>query len=132
FVILALLSLIPVFAITHLPPVPLAVALIVTTFFTVFVAGRFIPAMAMITGSVAPQHRGSFMSVNSSLQQLASGVASYISGLIIGKSVSGALTNYDIVGFVAIGATFICIALSLRLRPASQVSIAAPIPAEPA
>ena len=55
---MALLSLAPIVLVTHLPPVPLAVAIAVTTLFMVLVSGRFVPAMAMITASVEPRLRG--------------------------------------------------------------------------
>ena len=48
--------------------------------FFVFVPGRFGPATALVTGSVEPRLRGSFMSFNASVQQLASGVASLVGG----------------------------------------------------
>ena len=46
---------------THWRTPPLGATLAVTTLFMVFVSGRMVPAMAIVTGAVAPQHRGSFM-----------------------------------------------------------------------
>ena len=73
--------------------------------FFVFVPGRFGPAMALVTGSVEPRLRGSFMSFNASVQQLASGVASLTAGLIIGRAADGTLTHYGIVGWLSVGCT---------------------------
>ena len=52
-----------------LGPVPAAVAVASSTFFMISMTGRFVPAMAMITSSVEPEHRGGFMSVNSAVPE---------------------------------------------------------------
>ncbi len=109
-------SVIPIVMITNLPHVPLWVALVVTTVFTILVSGRWVPAMAMVTASVEPRRRGSFMSVTSSIQQISSGIASFGAGLIIGKSPSGSLTHFEIVGAIAVATSFLCIFLSKRIR----------------
>jgi len=86
FTILALISIGPILVQTHLPPLPLAWVVALSVLFFVFVPGRFGPATALVTGSVEPNLRGSFMSFNASLQQLASGIASLTAGLIIGRA----------------------------------------------
>ena len=116
FIVLALASLVPLFVLTHLPRSTLAIAVGVAIVFFVFVPGRFGPAMALITGSVEPRLRGSFMSFNASVQQLASAVASLFAGLVVGRAADGTLTRYGWVGFVAMGCTLVAIALALRIR----------------
>ena len=115
FTILGLLSLVPFIVLTHLPPVPLLYVIVVTTAFFAFVPGRFGPAMALITGSVEPRLRGSFMSFNGSLQQLGAGIASLAAGLIVGRAADGSLTHYDWAGWCAVGATLIAIMLARRI-----------------
>ncbi len=73
---------------TMLPPAPLAVAAIVTAGLMVSNSGRMIVAMTMINACVAPRHRGSFMSLSSSVQHLASGIGAFAGGLVIGRSPS--------------------------------------------
>jgi predicted MFS family arabinose efflux permease len=109
-------SIAVIYAITNLPKVPLALALIITTLFMITVNGRFVPAVALVTSSVEPKSRGSFMSINSSAQQLASGASSFIAGLIVGKASDGTMTNYHLVGALAILATITCIVLVKRIR----------------
>jgi len=116
FTILAFISLIPLVVMTHLPSVPLAGAVAVSVLFFVFVPGRFGPAMALITGSVAPRLRGSFMSFNGSVQQLGAGAASLAAGLMIGRGSDGALTGFDWAGWCAVAATLVAVALALRIR----------------
>ena len=116
FTILAFISLIPIVVMTHLPSVPLAGAVAVSVLFFVFVPGRFGPAMALITGSVAPRLRGSFMSFNGAVQQLGAGAASLAAGLVIGRGSNGALTGFDWAGWCAVAATLVAVVLALRIR----------------
>jgi predicted MFS family arabinose efflux permease len=116
FTVIALVSLVPIVVMTHLPPVPLAGAVAASVLFFVFVPGRFGPAVALITGSVAPRLRGSFMSFNGSVQQLAAGAASLVAGLIIGRGADGALTGFDWAGWCAVAATIVAVLLALRIR----------------
>ena len=116
FVIVAVLALPAILRLTHWQAAPLALTLSVTTYFMVFVSGRLVPAMAIVTGAVAPQHRGSFMSFNSATQQLAAGLAAFGGGLMLHKDATGALQGYDLVGYAACGFTLLCIWLALRLR----------------
>ena len=75
FRIFAALTIIPVLVITNLPPVHMVVVLAATTFFMVASSGRMVPAVAMVTASSLPRYRGSFLSINSSIQQTAMGLA---------------------------------------------------------
>jgi predicted MFS family arabinose efflux permease len=119
FRILALFTIVPILLITNLPPVPLAVALGATTLFYITTSGRMVPATAMITACTAPRNRGSFMSVNSSVQQMALGLAALVGGAIVGKTPEGALTHYEVVGALAAIATLISVILAGRLRVAA-------------
>lgn len=130
---MAMLSMVPLLLITQLPRVPLWIALAVTTVFTVMLTGRLIPATAMVTAAVEPRHRGSFMSINSSLQSLATSAASQIAGLMILKTADGSLAHFDQVGYFAVAMTLLSLYLARQLRPReteSPMPASAPIPAE--
>jgi predicted MFS family arabinose efflux permease len=116
FTILALASLAPLLITTHLPRLPLIAVLPFSTLFFILVTGRFGPAMALVSGSVEPRMRGSFMSFNASIQQLGSGAAAMTAGTIIGNAPDGTLTHYGAVGWLAVGATLVAIALARRIR----------------
>lgn len=116
FTILAFISIVPIILMTHLPRLSLAPVIAVTILFFVFVPGRFGPAMALITGSVAPRLRGSFMSFNGAVQQLAAGAASFAAGLIIGRAADGSLTRYDWAGWGAVAATLLAVVLARSIR----------------
>jgi predicted MFS family arabinose efflux permease len=116
FSLMALASVGPILLTTHLPPLPLPMVVVAAVFFFVFVTGRFGPAMALVTGSVSPPLRGSFMSFNASIQQLGSGIASLCAGWIIGRAPDGALTHYGAVGWIAVAATLLAVVLAQRVR----------------
>lgn len=116
FGIVAIISIGPILLITQLSETPLLMILVVTSLFMILVSGRFIPAMALITSSVAPHLRGSFMSFNSSVQQIAAGLASLLAGTMIGVSANGKMTNFDMVGVIAAVSTVICILLAIKLK----------------
>ena len=101
---------------THLPTLSLASPSAVAIVFFVFVTGRFGPAMALVTGSVEPRLRGSFMSFNASVQQLGGGSCVALRRAGLGRAADGTLTRYGWVGFVAMGSTLVVIALALRIR----------------
>ena len=116
FLIVNLCALPTIFALTNLPRVHLTLALIVTTVFMVAISGRMVPAVSMITSAAQPHLRGSFMSLNSSLQQLFSGSAAFIAGHMIAKASDGSLLYYDLVGWVSIGSIAVSLILSRFVR----------------
>ncbi|MGE3608762.1 MAG: MFS transporter [Bacteriovoracaceae bacterium] len=111
FKVVAIISIIPIFIVTHLTPAPLWIVLAMTSFFMMSGSGRFIPAMTMISAIVKPKERGTFMSLENASRQFSSGAASQVAGLIMGSTAAGTFTNYDIVGYIGIvtslGAIFI-------------------------
>ena len=117
FTLIGLISIAPLLITTNLPPAPVWVAICASVIFMVFVSGRFVPAMALVISSVEPRLRGGFMSINSAIQQLGLGAASFLAGTIIGHGAGGTLTNYWLVGLIAVGATLLAIALAWRVEP---------------
>ena len=102
FLILMILSLIPIIAITNMQPMPIAFVLIFTSMFFVFAAGRMIPASAMIIGTAHPNHRGTFMSVRSAAVSIGQGIASFCAGLIIYEMPNGHMKNFYVVGIIGV------------------------------
>lgn len=116
FFVLILFSFIPVILITNMPAIPVYQALIVTAFFFIFGSGRMIPSQAIATSVVGNKLRGSFMNINSSVMQLATGIASLIAGLIVTRSNSGTIFNYQWVGLFSVAMCIICIVVAFRLQ----------------
>lgn len=117
FVLFALLSLLPIWAITNVRPMPLWAILSIASLFFIFVNGRMVPVQAMVSNVVSPQQRGGFMSINSSVQQLATGLAANLAGLIVHKTSDGRLENYDLVGYLSIALILTSIWLASRVKP---------------
>lgn len=120
FVTFALLSLIPVWLITNLWPMPLWSILTISGLFFIFVNGRMIPMQAIVSGVVTPRQRGGFMSINSSVQQLATGMASMIGGAIVQKTAEGRIEHYAIVGYFSILLIAISVWLAGRVKPIEE------------
>lgn len=80
-------------------------------------SGRGVTGSAMVTNVVRPEQRGSFQSFNSSMQQLGTGLASLIAGMVVGKdAVTGKLINYDVVGYMSIVVLLLCVYIA-RIVP---------------
>jgi predicted MFS family arabinose efflux permease len=115
----ALISIIPMLAITNLPRMNIVFVLLITTFFFIVVSGRGIPASTLVTSAAPSKRRGSFMSINSSTMQFSSGIASLMSGMIVQKSADGLLHHYNIIGYLAVGFTLLSIWLSGKIKAGS-------------
>lgn len=107
FIFFVTISLFAIATLTNLPKVPIYIALCVTSLFFICAGGRMIPAQALITSSVPVKYRGSFMSINSSIQQFSSGIAAFVAGLIVSKGTDGTLLNYNFAGYVALSISII-------------------------
>jgi MFS transporter, DHA1 family, inner membrane transport protein len=116
FVLFAFLSFIPILLITHIQAYPLWIILSISSLFFVFANGRTVSIQAMVSDVVPAQQRGGFMSINSSLQQLASGIAANLGGFIVYNGADGHLYNYNYVGFVAVGFLIIAIYAGSRSK----------------
>lgn len=116
FRLIAALSLLPIVLMTHLPAVPLLGYLAVSTLFFVFLPGRMVPMMAIVTSASTPQMRGSFMSLNGAAQSASMGLAALVGGLLIGRDGAGRLTGYDIAGWLAVLLTLLAIVWAAQVR----------------
>lgn len=125
FTIFGTLVILPIVLITNLPPVPIWAALIVAGIFFIFANGRMVPSTTMETAIIAPENRGSYMSIRSSVQQLASGLASFVAGFIILEKPSEfsatakALVNYEYVGLIAVFFSLVSLWVGRQLKVAT-------------
>lgn len=101
---------------TNLTPVPLWVVMIFNVVMMIGIMGRMIPSMALTSALPVMQDRGAFMSINSSLQQMAGGVAAIAGGyIVVQKSTAAPLEHYDTLGYVVVAITLISIFLVWRV-----------------
>ena len=97
------LSFAMVWIITNLPSLlPFSIVLLFFAIWFVVATGRAVTAQAMISNVVSQEQRGSFMTFNSSVQQLGTGIASLLAGFIVTKDSTGKLYRYEWVGYISI------------------------------
>jgi hypothetical protein len=80
-----------------------------------------VPSTTMETAIISPEMRGSYMSIRSSVQQIASGFATFIAGSIVSeKIISGEpekkiLLNYPYVGLIAVFFSLVSLYVARKL-----------------
>jgi hypothetical protein len=78
-----------------------------------------------VTGSVEPSRRVGFLSANSPLPHVASGLGGYLGGVIIGETADGRIEHFGIVGWIAGAATISSLWFAMRVRPAGLPPVSA-------
>jgi len=116
FVIGSVIMVVLVGIFTNLGPTPLWLVMVLNVIIFVGISARMISSSALMTSVPLPQDRGAFMSINSSVQQVAGGIASAIAGMIVFQSPSGELQHYPILGIVVIVSVLITIVLMYYLN----------------
>ena len=116
-------ALLPLLVVTHIGAVPLWLWLTCTTTFFILVSGRMIPAMAIITSAAQPRLRGTFMSLNATMQAFAMGLATTLAGFIITQDASGKIVDYGTVGYVAMAGNALAIWFVARIAMHDQHAV---------
>lgn len=136
FRIIAPISAALMLVICHVPAGQIVMAIACFGCLMVCNVGRMIPAMAMVTSSVAPRQRGAFLSANSSLQHMAGGVGAYLGGLVVTQDSAGHMLHFPVLGWLAAAVALSSLWLAGRLRlhvaepaPVSSAAMVAPLPA---
>jgi predicted MFS family arabinose efflux permease len=116
FMIASLVMIGSVLVYVHLGETTLFVLIVVNIFMMGGIMARMVPSQALTTSVPEAKDRGAFMSINSSLQQMAGGVAAMIGGKIVWQySPSAPLMNFDLLGYVVIAVIIINIYLTYRV-----------------
>jgi predicted MFS family arabinose efflux permease len=92
---------------THLTVTPLWIFICVLAVLQVSIFLRNISASALMSALPVPTDRGAYMSISSSLQQMAGGVGAVLSGLMVIQQEDGLLLHLDRVGYVLVGTTLL-------------------------
>ena len=101
---------------TQLGPTPLSLVILLNVILFIGITSRIVPAQAMMTSVPKPEDRGAFMSINSAVQQLSGGIASFIAGTIVYKQANGEIGNYPILGIVVTCSMIIAFFMMRRLH----------------
>jgi predicted MFS family arabinose efflux permease len=123
FTLMSLSAMLPILLLTNLSRVPLAAAIATSTLLMICMSGRMVPAMAMMTASIETRFRGGFMSVNSSVQQFACGVAALVSGQIIGQTAEGRMTHFPAIGIMSVSCALTCIYLARFVKMPDRTTV---------
>jgi len=107
FAIGSIVSIAMVAIYTRLGVTPLWVCIVLNIILFAGINARMISSSTLISAIPSLPDRGAFMSINSSIQQISGGVASFVAGLIVIQAPSGLLERYDVLGYVVIGSMVI-------------------------
>ena len=103
FTVAALSMMVIIVIYTNLTPVPFYLIITLNILMMTAIMSRIVPAMALVSALPKMQDRGAFMSINSSLQQIAGGIAAAVGGMIVlQKTKTSPLQHYDTLGFVIV------------------------------
>jgi predicted MFS family arabinose efflux permease len=131
FAIASLYMMVMVVIYTNLTPQPLWIIMVLNVMMMAGILSRMVPSTALVTAVPEMADRGAFMSVNSSLQQIAGGVAAAIAGMIVvQKDKFSPLEHYDTLGWVMVGISAVAIWLTWRVSKLIKAKTAAK-PANP-
>lgn len=120
FVVLVLLSFIPIWLSTHMTKVSLFTALTICVLFFVSAGGRIIPAYTLMSGATTPEKRGGFMSLRSSFLELGTAVAALVCGMVVKIAPDGKVMHFSEVGVISIISGIIAIFLASRIKVVSR------------
>lgn len=110
-------AMIVIMVYVFLGPTPLYIIIPLNILMFMGIMSRMIPSNIITTAVPEMADRGAFMSINSSLQQIAGGLATILAGLIIiQKDQHSPLENYPILGFIGVFVMIICIWLIIRVN----------------
>jgi predicted MFS family arabinose efflux permease len=103
FTIAAIWMMVIIVIYTNLKPIPFPLIMMMNILMMIGIMSRIVPAMALVTALPKMQDRGAFMSINSSLQQIAGGIAAGVGGLIVvQKTKTSPLQHYDTLGYLIV------------------------------
>jgi predicted MFS family arabinose efflux permease len=101
---------------TQMENAPLWHMIVISVVMFACVTGRMATAGALTSAVPAPQDRGAYMSISSSLQQMAGGIASFLAGLLVFQGPSGRIEHYPRIGVTVSIATVLTMLLMYRVH----------------
>lgn len=109
---------------TNLSTTPLWVVVLINILMMMGIMSRMVPSSALTSAVPDMPDRGAFMSINSSLQQIAGGIAAAAAGtIVVQKDKFSPLEHYNLVGYVVVIISLISIFLLYRVKVLVQTKI---------
>ncbi len=117
FVIASAWMIVTILIYANLVPVPFWIVVVLNVMMMIGVMGRMIPCVALVSALPELHDRGAFMSVNSSLQQLAGGIAAAIGGMIVvQKNNFSPIEHYDTLALVVTCFVALCVVMLSKVN----------------
>lgn len=117
FTFASLFTVLIVVIYTNLSPVSFWIIVVLQILMMAAIMSRFVPSQALVSALPEMHDRGAFMSINSSLQQLAGGIGAVVGSFIVfQKDNESPLENYDILGYVIAFFAIVCIFILFQVR----------------
>jgi predicted MFS family arabinose efflux permease len=116
FAFASLWTMIMVAVYTNLGVTPFYLVLVFNVLMMAGIMSRMVPSTALVTSIPDMQDRGAFMSINSSLQQIAGGIAAAFAGIIVvQKDKTSPLEHYNTLGIIIIFVLILSLLLMYRV-----------------
>jgi predicted MFS family arabinose efflux permease len=110
FTVGSIWAIIMVIIYTNIGVTPLWLVIALNMLLFMGIMSRMVPSTILATAVPEMKDRGAFMSINSSLQQMAGGLAAVLAGLIVDQQTkTSPIEHYDILGYVVSFVILICI-----------------------
>lgn len=110
FTIGSVWAIIMVVIYTNIGVTPLWLVIALNMLLFMGIMSRMVPSTILATAIPDMKDRGAFMSINSSLQQMAGGLSAVIAGLIVHQQTkTSPIEHYDILGYVVSAVIVVCI-----------------------
>lgn len=116
FAFASMWTIIMVSVYTNLSVTPFYLVLVFNVLMMAGIMSRMVPSTALVTSIPDMEDRGAFMSINSSLQQIAGGIAAAFAGtIVVQKDKMSPLEHYDTLGIIIIFVLILSILLMFRV-----------------
>lgn len=96
---------------THMGPSPLWYVIVVNALMFLGIFSRMIPSQALMSAIPDASHRGSFMSISSSMQQIAGGIGSMLAGVIVYQRADGFIEHFEVLGYILVGTSLMTLVM---------------------
>lgn len=117
FIAGSIIASVMVLVYTNLQPVPVWVVVVINMILFMGIMSRMVPAAALNSAVPEMYDRGAYMSINSSLQQMAGGLAAMFAGLVVVQQTkTSPLEHFNYLGYVMVGFIAWCLYLVYRVR----------------
>lgn len=116
FVFGSIWTIVTILIYTNLGKTPFAIVAFLNVLMMMGIMGRMVPSTALVTAIPDMQDRGAFMSINSSLQQIAGGIAAAFAGtIVVQRDKWSPLEHYNTLGIIIVCISIVSILLMYRV-----------------